>query len=369
MAQAFGAGDREGLKKVVGASALLSLLGACVLLAFDQAMARPLLTALQTPEEILPDALLYLRILYCGVPVVMAYNLLATILRSLGDSGTPLRAMIVACFINIGLDLLFVMVFHWGIAGAAIATVIAQAGSGVFCLLRLRKMTILKLDWSHLRLERHMAVRLLSLGFPTALMNMIIAVGGMIIQMIVNGFGVLFIAGFTASNKLYGLLEIAATSYGYAMTTYVGQNLGAGRLDRIKKGMGAACVLAILTSLAIMAVMLVFGRNILGLFLSGTPQEIAQAMEVAYGYLSIMSLCLPLLYLLYVFRSATQGMGNTVLPMLSGVMEFAARLSAALTLPRIFGEAGIYYAEVLAWLGAVVILVPSYFVTLKRVSR
>ena len=369
MAQAFGAGDHEKLKKVVGASVILAAIGAVVLFLFDQLMAVPLLTLLQTPAEIMPLALLYLRIIYCGVPVVMTYNLLAAILRSLGDSKTPLHAMIVACFTNIVLDLLFVMVFHWGIAGAAIATVVAQGCSGLFCLLRLRKIRILKLEKAHLRLERAMAVQLLKLGFPTALMNMIIAAGGMAIQMVVNGFGVLFIAGFTASNKMYGVLEIAATSYGYAVTTYVGQNLGAGRTDRIKQGVGAACAVAVSTSLAIMFVMLVFGRNILSLFLSGTAQEIAQTMEVAYGYLAVMSVCLPILYLLFVFRSALQGMGNTFLPMVSGIMELAARLAAALTLPMLMGETGVFYAEVLAWLGAVVVLVPSYFVTFRKICR
>jgi len=369
MAQAFGAGDHEKLKKVVGASVILAAIGAVVLFLFDQLMAVPLLTLLQTPAEIMPLALLYLRIVYCGVPVVMTYNLLAAILRSLGDSKTPLHAMIVACFTNIVLDLLFVMVFHWGIAGAAIATVIAQGCSGLFCLLRLRKISILKLEKAHLRLERAMALQLLKLGFPTALMNMIIAAGGMIIQMVVNGFGVLFIAGFTASNKMYGVLEIAATSYGYAMTTYVGQNLGAGRTDRIKQGVGAACVVAVSTSLVIMVVMLVFGRNILSLFLSGTAQEIAQTMEVAYGYLAVMSVCLPILYLLFVFRSALQGMGNTFLPMVSGIMELAARLAAALTLPLVMGETGVFYAEVLAWLGAVVILLPGYFAVFRKICR
>jgi len=369
MAQAFGAGDHEKLKKVVGASVILAAIGAVVLFLFDQLMAVPLLTLLQTPAEIMPLALLYLRIVYCGVPVVMTYNLLAAILRSLGDSKTPLHAMIVACFTNIVLDLLFVMVFHWGIAGAAIATVIAQGCSGLFCLLRLRKISILKLKKTHLRLERGLAVQLLKLGFPTALMNMIIAAGGMIIQMVVNGFGVLFIAGFTASNKMYGVLEIAATSYGYAMTTYVGQNLGAGRTDRIKQGVGAACVVAVSTSLVIMVVMLVFGRNILSLFLSGTAQEIAQTMEVAYGYLAVMSVCLPILYLLFVFRSALQGMGNTFLPMVSGIMELAARLAAALTLPLVMGETGVFYAEVLAWLGAVVILLPGYFAVFRKICR
>ena len=177
------------------------------------------------------------------------------------------------------------------------------------------------------------------------------------------------IAGFTASNKMYGVLEIAATSYGFAVTTYVGQNLGAERMDRIKNGVGAACVIAVLTSLVIMTVMLVFGRSILSLFLSGTPQEISKTLEIAYGYLTVMSVCLPFLYLLFVFRSAIQGMGNTFLPMLSGIMELTARLAAGLTLPGLMGEHGIFYAEVLAWISAVVLLVPGYVATYRKESR
>lgn len=368
MAQAFGADDHEKLRKVVGASVILAVLCALAVFAFDQVLALPLLKMLKTPDEVLPMALLYLRIVYCGVPVVMLYNLLAAILRSLGDSKTPLHAMIVACAVNIMLDLLFVLVFHWGIAGAAVATVIAQVCSGLFCLKRLRNVSILKLNRSHLRLSARMAGQLLKLGFPTALMNMIIATGGLILQMVVNGFGVLFIAGFTASNKMYGVLEIAATSYGYAMTTYVGQNLGAEKPDRIKKGVGAACVLAVITSLVIMAIMLIFGRNILSLFLSGTPEEIAETLKVAYGYLAVMSACLPILYLLFVFRSALQGMGNTFLPMISGIMELAARLAAGFTLPWIIGPTGVFYAEVLAWVAAVLILIPGYFATFRRVA-
>ena len=368
MAQEFGAGNYERLRKTVGSSILLALISAVVLLMFNQLMAKPLLCLLQTPEEILPDALLYLRIIYGGVPVVMAYNLMASILRSLGDGKTPLHAMIVACFTNIALDMLFVLVFGWGIVGAAVATIIAQACSGVFCLLRLRGISILKLDRSCLRLDRKTAFQLLKLGCPTAGMNLIIAIGGMIIQLMANGFGVLFIAGYTASNKLYGVLEIAATSYGFAMTTYVGQNLGAGNKERIKKGVSAGCVLAVLTSAIIASVILLFGRRIIGLFVSGTPQEVLQTTEIALCNLRIMCVCLPLLYLLFVFRSSVQGLGNTILPMGSGFMEFAARLSAGVTLPLVMGGTGIFYAEVLAWLGAVLFLIPSYIVTFRKVK-
>ena len=201
-----------------------------------------------------------------------------------------------------------------------------------------------------------------------AAQNAIIAVGGMIIQGVVNGYGVAFIGGFTAANKLYGVLEIAATSYGYAMITYVGQNLGAAKIDRIRTGMKWAITVALATSALIAAVMLVFGQRIVGAFISGTPEEAAAALKVGVTYLSIMSICLPILYILHVTRSAVQGMGNTVLPMISGIAEFIMRTGGVLLLPALMGENGIFIAEVSAWLGADSILVPSYIFILKRIS-
>lgn len=368
MAREFGAGDYARLRNVIGNAGVLSALFSLLLAGAGQLAARPVLVLLQTPGDILGDALLYLRIMYLGVPVMMAYNLLACVLRSLGDGRTPLQAMAVASVTNIVLDLLFVMVFQWGIAGAA-ATLIAQMVSGLFCLYHIGRLEILRLGRDNLRLRRDESPQLLGLGFPMAFQNCIIAIGGMIVQFVVNGSGVVFIAGFTATNKLYGVLEIAATSYGYAMITYVGQNLGAGRHRRIRQGARAALAIAAVTSLVIAVVMLVFGRVILGCFISGTPQEVEQAMETAYFYLSIMSAGLPVLYVLHVVRSAIQGMGNTALPMVSGVVEFIMRTATALYLPLAVGEVGIFFAEPAAWLGADVVLAASYFAVARRRLR
>ena len=369
MAREFGAKQYESLRSVVGSSTSLSALSALLFLILGQVVAKPILVLLNTPAEILGGSLLYLRIMFLGIPIVMAYNLLATILRSLGDGQTPLYAMIVAALSNIALDLLFVLVFRWGIAGAAIATLIAQGISSVYCLLRIKKIEFMTLKKAHFALKPAMAGRLLSLGSPMAAQNAIIAVGGMIITAVVNGYGVAFIGGFTAANKLYGVLEIAATSYGYAMITYVGQNLGAAKIDRIKTGMGWTITVALATSALITAVMLIFGQHIVGAFISGTPEEVAAATKVGFTYLSIMSICLPILYILHVTRSAVQGMGNTVLPMVSGISEFVMRTVGVLLLPAVLGENGIFIAEVLAWLGADLILVPGYFIMLKRISR
>ncbi len=370
MAQEFGAGRYDNLRKSIGSSAVLSLISSLELLGAGQLLARPVLNLLQTPPEILPDTLLYLRIMYLGVPIVMAYNLLASILRSLGDGRTPLHAMVVAAVTNIALDLLFVLVFGFGIAGAAVATLIAQLISSLFCLYHIRKIELLSFKASDFRLtDRRLPLRLLMLGFPMAFQNAIISIGGMIVQFVVNGFGVIFIAGFTATNKLYGVLEVAATSYGYSMVTYAGQNLGAGKTDRIRKGVKSAILIALLTSLVITLLMLFAGKTILGWFISGTPEEFEQTLQIAYYYLAIMSVCLPILYTLHITRSAIQGMGNTVLPLVSGIAEFVMRAVTAIFLPMVIGENGIFYAEIMAWTGATVILVISYFAVIRKMER
>lgn len=368
MAQHFGAGRAAELRRTTGNSVILALLSSLILLGAGQVIARPVLLLLQTPEDIMGNSLLYLRIMYLGIPVVMAYNLSASILRSLGDGKTPLYAMIVAAIVNIVLDLFFVLVLGLGIGGAATATLIAQMVSCIFCFFHIRRIDLLAMTRADFRLRRGLPLRLFLLGAPMAFQNAIISVGGMIVQSVVNGFGVIFIAGFTATNKLYGVLEVAATSYGYAMVTYTGQNLGAGRIERIRRGMRAALVIALATSVVIAACMLLGGKIILGCFISGTPEEFEQTMQIAYFYLAVMSLCLPVLYILHVTRSVIQGMGNTVLPMASGIAEFFMRAVTAILLPRLIGETGIFYAEIMAWTGAVIILVVSYFIVIKKAA-
>ncbi len=369
MAQEFGAQNHRLLAKVIGNSGVLSVLFSLFLTAVGQALAQPVLLLLQTPKEILPGTLLYIRIMFMGIPIVMMYNFLASILRSMGDSKAPLHAMIIASLTNIVLDVVFVFYFRWGIAGAAIATLIAQLVSSVFCFVKIRRIEMVSLGRKDFQVERGLAVGLVGLGLPMAFQNAIIAIGGMIVQAVVNGFGVIFIAGFTATNKLYGLLEIAATSYGYAMVTYTGQNLGAGKLKRIRSGVKAALGVAMVTSVVIAAAMIITGRWILGCFLSGTPEQVEQAMEIAYFYLTLMSICLPVLYYLHVIRSAIQGMGDTFLPMLSGIAEFVMRTLTALLLPLLVGETGIFFAEIMAWAGADVVLAVSYVVSIKRLQK
>ena len=366
MAQEFGAGRREKLRKTIGSAITLSVLCAVVILIVFQLIAKPVLLLLQTPAEILPTAMVYIRIFFAGIPISLAYNVLASTLRAMGDGKTPLYAMIVASVTNIVLDILFVIVLPFGVAGAAWATLIAQMVASVYCYIVLSRMEGLRFQKEDFVLDKAQVSRLLKLSIPLAFQNAIIAVGGMIVQFVVNGFGVLFIAGYTATNKLYGLLEMAAVSFGYAISTYVGQNVGAGEYKRLTSGHVAAMVLSIATSMAISIAMLVFGKMFIGLFLSGTPEEIEVAGAVAWRYLLFMSLALSALYLLYAYRSALQGMGNTFIPMMSGILEFVMRTVMALGLTRLIGSDGIFLAEISAWMGAAVLLGTSYYVVMAK---
>jgi Na+-driven multidrug efflux pump len=274
--------------------------------------------------------------------------------------------MVLSSLINILLDCLFVFGFGWGVESAAAATVIAQASSFIFCLFRIKSVEFMRLSREDLMPVRARGLRLMRLGAPISAQNAVIAIGGMIVQTVVNGMGVSFIAGYTATNKLYGLLEIAAVSYGYAISTYAGQNLGAKRMERVRDGVRAGLKSGIITALGIALIMVLFGKSILSLFIGESETD---ALDMAVEYLTIMAGCLPILYVLYVYRSALQGMGNTVMPMVSGIAEFVMRTGSALLLPGLIGYTGLFWAEVLAWLGADVILIPSYYRMYRHASK
>ena len=225
MAQKFGAQDEEGLKQTLGTSIVLTALVAVAGTLISQ-LGLPLFLAwMQVPDYLRESATLYSRIIMGGFTAVCFFNLCSSTLRAVGDSKTPLVAMVVAATTNIVLDIVAVFILKWGIAGAAAATVFSQLLSGTLCAVKIAKTPELRFEKRHLTMNLTMAGDLMGIGIPAAVKNIIIAAGGMVVQTVVNGFdSMAFIAGFTATNKLYGLLEIAALSYGYAVTTYVGQN-------------------------------------------------------------------------------------------------------------------------------------------------
>ena len=360
-AQHYGGKDEQALHKSIGNAVILTLGAAVLLTVVGELAALPMLGLLKTPEDIVAGSLTYLRVMIGGLTVIMLYNLEASLLRALGDGRSPLTAMVIASVTNIGLDLLFVMGFHWGIAGAAGATLIAQGVSCLYCFVVLGRISFLKLKPQDFALDAGLAKRLLRLGMPVMFQDAIISIGGMVLQSVINGFGVLFVAGFTATNKLYGILETAAISYGYAISTFVAQNKGAGNDQRIQAGMRKGIGMSFATSVLISALMFLWGKEILSLFISAEEAQAEQVLGIAHHYLMIMSTFLMVLYALHTYRSALQGMGDTVIPMVSGMVEFAMRVSAAMLLPRFLGQEGIFYAEVLAWSGACVVLVTVYY--------
>ncbi len=369
ISQHYGGGRPDLLRRSVTMSILLSMVIAVVVTAISLPLVRPVLRLLNTPAEIIDGSARYLHIILSGIVVMTAYNMLSAILRALGDSRTPLVAMIIAALLNITLDLVFVLWLEWGITGVAVATLIAQVVAASFCFYAVSQIPELQAVPEEWRPDRHIMKQLLKLGSPLALQNIIIAVGGMVVQSVINTFGVVFVAGYTATMKLYGLLELAATAYGFGMSTYTGQNLGARNFERIHKGLRAALVMAILTAIIISVLILMFGSSLLSLFISGEPAETAEAIEIASHYLRIMGIWLFILYALHIYRSALQGMGDTVVPMISGFIELVMRISIVLFLPLLIGRRGVYYAEVGAWAGAAVILIITYYYRLHRLEQ
>ena len=368
-AQFYGAGDIKRLKAAVGNSVMLTAISAVIFTVAGELAIAPILRLLDTPTDIFAGAEQYLRVMLGGITVSLMYNFEAALLRALGDSKTPLMAMVTAAIVNVLLDLLFVLVFKWGIIGAASATIIAQGVSFVYCLTAIRKIEIVRLEKKDIGVHAQMTRKLLIVGVPIVFQNTVISVGGMILQSVINSYGFLFVAGFTAANKLYGLLETAATSFGFAITTYTAQNLGAGDFKRIKKGMRCAVIMALFTSVVVSLIMLIFGKPILRLFISSETGQVDEVLAIAYHYLSIMSYFLAVLYALHSYRSALQGLGNTVIPMMSGIAEFAMRTAAALLLPRLVGQEGVFYAEILAWTAAAILLVTAYYINVNSLRK
>ena len=356
----YGASDFDAMKKN-----LIHIFGLCIVISivitvFAHLTLHPILILLETPDNIITGSLTYMRIIMSGLFIVTSYNCFSSLLRALGNSKTPLVAMIIASITNIVLDLVFIIYFKMGIAGAALATLIAQCLAASICGIILFKELPFQFEKHDFKIDIKIIKDLMRIASPLALQNMIISIGGIAIQNVANGFGYLFVAGFTATNKLYGILEVAAISFGYAITTFVSQNHGAKQFARLKKGVFEGNLLSIATSLFIATMMIIFGKYILMLFISGTSEEISYVLSIGYRYLSYMSYFLPALYILYTYRSALSGMNNTFIPMVSGIIELIIRISLVYTLPLFISHEGVYIAEVMAWVGAALILYISY---------
>ena len=348
VSQYYGAREKENLKCAVAKSYIMTALLSVIVLAVSEGAVYHVLLFLQTPDNVIDLTMLYLRLIFAGVPIIAAYNIFAAILRALGNSRSPLIAMTVAAVINVGLDLLFVAVFGWGVAGAAVATVIAQGFSALYCLLVLRKIRDIRLEKEDFYRQPSMSLRLLKLGTPLAIQNVIISVGGLTVQYVINGFGFLFVAGFTATNKLYGILEMAAVSYGYAITTYVGQNLGAKKPWRIKKGYRAALLLDVCFAFLAFLIIETLHTQISSLFLG--KDGTALAYQVSGDYMRWLSYFFIFMGIKMATDGVLRGLGIMRPFLIANMVNLAIRLSVALIFAPRFGIAFVWLAVPAGWL-------------------
>ncbi len=369
LSQLFGAGDVPRLKKAVGQSLLLSLFTVAVMEALAQLFLWPLLLLLNTPADIIHLTCLYLRIVFAGMGLVMGFNLFSNFLRAVGNSTIPLMAMIAAACTNIVLDLVFVAGLRMGVAGVAVATVIGQGVSCLICLLAVLRTPVLRISREDLRFDGRLCWSLVRLGLPISFQGAGIALGNMVLQRVVNGFSFVFVAGYNATGRMTSLIQMAGISLESAASTFAGQNLGAERLDRVRLGLRRACQIAVTMSLIVATLLVLFGRNLLSLFIHAEDPAIVQgALTYAFRYMLVMCAGLPLTHLLFAYRGTLQGLGDTVMPMCSGFMELGVRIVGVLLLPPLLDVAGIFAAEYLAWIGALTLLICAYYRCIRRLE-
>ena len=366
-AQCYGGKRTAELKRTVAQSYLISA-GVTVLLEMvSQMMLHPVLIWMNSPDETIGMTENYLRIIYAGIPVVMLLNSFSGFLHALGNSRTPLLALICSTAVNILLDWWFVGSLGLGTNGGAYATVIAQIVSMIICLRAVLKIPELHPGQKDYRPDRRMIRRLLKLGSPIAFQNLIISVGGLILQGVVNSFGFVFMAGYNAAGRFQGLIEVAGTALGNAAGTYTGQNIGAGKTERVRLGLRRSAQIGFALALLIGLIMVCFGKPLLSLLIREEAGISERVMAFGYEFLTVMAAGLPMLYLLFIYRSTLQGLGDTVGPMISGFIELALRVGSALLLPALIGTWGVYLAEIAAWTGAGVFLIIGCYRRLRTI--
>ena len=364
IAQRFGANDEDGLRKSVATSTILSIISTIIITLASMLSAKPVLSLMNTPDDIINDATIYIIIIYAGTCATVFYNMIAGILRSLGDSKTPLYFLILSSILNIILDLFFILNFNMGVRGAAYATVIAQGISGILCLIyALKKYPILRLKKEDWIWDKNFALKHLNVGIPMALQFSITATGVMVLQTALNAFGSTVIAAYTAASKVEQIVTQPGISFGTTMATYCGQNLGAGKYDRIKEGVKKGSIITIMVSIIAAVVLFVFGKSLSTLFISSDQIE---ALNYSKQYLNTVAIFLPILGMLFIYRNSLQGIGDAFIPMMAGVAELVARIIVAFTLPAFIGYIGICLASPFAWIGATIPMAIKYRILIKR---
>ena len=370
VAQKFGEKDFDGLRNFVGNMIWLGGIIALVVTAVTTIGCRAILTAMNTPESTFSYAYDYIFLIFLGIPATMLYNLLSGILRSLGDSRTPLMFLVFSSLLNVALDIVCVVTLQMGVAGAGWATLISQLISGLLCLLYMdRKFPILHLKRENLLWRGHCVRRLLIMGLPMGLQYSITAIGSILLQTAVNGLGAVSMAAVAASGKVTNLFASPYDAMGTMAATYAGQNLGAGKLDRVHHGVKDCCFLGVAYSLAALVVMYFLGAQMTALFLdSKDVASSAQILPLARQLLvTNAAFYIPLLGV-NLFRFTIQGLGYSNLAVIAGVFEMIAR-GAVAALVSVFGFTAVCYASPAAWVLADCFLIPAYFICMKRRTK
>ena len=367
IAQEFGAGNEKNLRKYVTNSVWLAVVFAVVMTITVVLLCRPILRLMRTPDNIIDGSYSYIVIIFLGIPVTYLYNMTSAIIRSLGDSKTPVIFLTMAALLNIVLDLICIIVFHWGVAGAAIATVVSQATAGICCFLFMRrKFSVLQMSKEDWMRDRNFMGKLCSMGLPMGLQYSITAIGSVILQSAVNGIGSDAVATVTAGSKLSMFLMCPFDAMGSTMATYGGQNVGAGKFDRVSKGLRSCVLLGAIYSVIALGAVLLVGDDMLLLFLDKSETAI---LENAKWYITANVCFYFPLALVNIVRFMIQGMGYSKLAVFAGMFEMIARGLAGFVLVPIFGFTAVGFANPLAWLFADAFLIPAYIHARKDVER
>ena len=364
IAQHYGEKNFPQLRRTLISMIRLSFVITAFLTALSMIFLRPVLVILQTDKTILHDSLLYGYILFGGLIASIAYNMSAGILRSLGDSRTPLKAIVISSVLNILLDSLFIFVLHTGVGGAAAATIFSQLVSAAVCVKKLRSIDFLRITSEDRHHDLALYGKLLKNGIPMALMNSITAIGCMVVQYYVNGLGVAFTSAYSACSKYINMFMQPACTAGATMSAYTGQNYGAKKFDRIHDGMRVCTMIALISYGLLGSAMFFFPRFLASLLLNGAEQ-----ISYAAQFLPICGAMLFTVDMLFVYRNAVQGMGFPFVPMLSGILEMALRIGTISLFIGSMGFRATAIAEVCAWTGALITNALAYHLIFARESR
>lgn len=360
ISQCFGSKNFKEMQRTVTALIYIVVGLSVVTSAAGIVFSRPILLLLNTPENVIDEAVRYMNVIFIFTIGTAMYNASSSILRSLGDSRTPLIALIIASLLNVGLDLLFVVVFETGVVGAAVATVIAQIVSAVYCIIHIvicrERLGLSGLD---MKTTKKSVKRIFTTGVPSALESCLISLGTMSVQRLVNSFGAMTMAAYIAAGKIDSIAIAPIISIGGALSVFSGQNMGAGNVERIKKGLyqTLASLIAICAFLAV--VIVVFRRQLLGLFLDVTSA--AEAVEIGSTYLTIVSVAYIVAAVMRSYLNVLRGAGDVNTSAVAGVLELVGRIIFAYILVVPFGKTGIWIATPLAWaMGASVPVIRYY---------